>query len=183
MLERIKSDTQKMRATAEDTLTLAWIENEQPNLRTESFDLAELIEIIVEDARFEYPDKQVSLLQDHSLPLQDSNQMALSQSLENIIRNGLRYTQTKETLDIRVLTKSNHYQILITDSGPGIDPSLYRQIFKPFFKANNQVTSRKGFGVGLALAKRHIEAVGGKITAYNAEPKGLTMDISLPKRR
>ena len=183
MLERIKSDTQKMRATAEDTLTLAWIENEQPNLRTESFDLAELIEIIVEDARFEYPDKQVSLLQDHSLPLQYSNQMALSQSLENIIRNGLRYTQTKETLDIRVLTKSNHYQILITDSGPGIDPSLYRQIFKPFFKANNQVTSRKGFGVGLALAKRHIEAVGGKITAYNAEPKGLTMDISLPKRR
>ncbi|PIB12649.1 sensor histidine kinase [Vibrio rotiferianus] len=183
MLERIKSDTQKMRATAEDTLTLAWIENEQPNLRTESFDLAELIEIIVEDARFEYPDKQVSLLQEHSLPLQDSNQMALCQSLENIIRNGLRYTQTKETLDIRVLTKSNHYQILITDSGPGIDPSLYRQIFKPFFKANNQVTSRKGFGVGLALAKRHIEAVGGKVIAYNAEQKGLTMDISVPKRR
>ncbi len=183
MLQRIKSDTHKMRSTAEDTLTLAWIENEQPNLRTEAFDLAELVEIIVEDARFEYPDRHVLLQQDESLPINDSNQMALSQSLENVIRNGLRYTQPNEALKIEVRNSSEHYQIVITDSGPGIDPSLYQQIFKPFFKANNQVVSRKGFGVGLALAKRHIEAVGGKIVAYNAPERGLVMDITLPKRR
>ncbi|MGR5139230.1 sensor histidine kinase [Vibrio jasicida] len=183
MLQRIKSDTHKMRSTAEDTLTLAWIENEQPNLRTEAFDLAELVEIIVEDARFEYPDRHVLLQQDESLPINDSNQMALSQSLENVIRNGLRYTQLNEALKIEVRNSSEHYQIVITDSGPGIDPSLYQQIFKPFFKANNQVASRKGFGVGLALAKRHIEAVGGKIVAYNAPERGLVMDITLPKRR
>lgn len=183
MLQRIKSDTHKMRSTAEDTLTLAWIENEQPNLRTEAFDLAELVEIIVEDARFEYPDRHVFLHQDEPLPINDSNQMALSQSLENVIRNGLRYTQPNEALRIEVRSSSEHYQIVITDSGPGIDPSLYQQIFKPFFKANNQVASRKGFGVGLALAKRHIEAVGGKIVAYNAPERGLVMDITLPKRR
>ncbi|WP_104034096.1 sensor histidine kinase [Vibrio jasicida] len=183
MLQRIKSDTHKMRSTAEDTLTLAWIENEQPNLRTEAFDLAELVEIIVEDARFEYPDRHVLLQQDESLPINDSNQMALSQSLENVIRNGLRYTQPNEALKIEVRNSSEHYQIVIADSGPGIDPSLYQQIFKPFFKANNQVASRKGFGVGLALAKRHIEAVGGKIVAYNAPERGLVMDITLPKRR
>ncbi|MFV8412377.1 sensor histidine kinase [Vibrio owensii] len=183
MLQRIKSDTHKMRSTAEDTLTLAWIENEQPNLRTEAFDLAELVEIIVEDARFEYPDRHVFLQQDEPLPINDSNQMALSQSLENVIRNGLRYTQPNEALRIEVLNSSDHYQIVITDSGPGIDLSLYQQIFKPFFKANNQVASRKGFGVGLALAKRHIEAVGGKIVAYNAPERGLVMDINLPKRR
>ena len=182
MLERIKSDTHKMRTTAEDTLTLAWIENEQPNLRTEEFDLAELVEIIVEDARFEYSDRQISLHQDEPLPIQYSNQMALSQALENVIRNGLRYTQPDEILEVRILNHLEHYQILIIDSGPGIDPSLYQQIFKPFFKANNQVISRKGFGVGLALAKRHIEAVGGKIVAYNAHVQGLTMDITLPKR-
>ncbi|MET2851241.1 sensor histidine kinase [Vibrio owensii] len=183
MLQRIKSDTHKMRSTAEDTLTLAWIENEQPNLRTEAFDLAELVEIIVEDARFEYPDRHLFLQQDEPLPIRDSNQMALSQSLENVIRNGLRYTQPNEALRIEVRNSSEHYQIVITDSGPGIDPSLYQQIFKPFFKVNNQVTSRKGFGVGLALAKRHIEAVGGKIVAYNAPERGLVMDITLPKRR
>ncbi|WP_264408140.1 sensor histidine kinase [Vibrio owensii] len=183
MLQRIKSDTHKMRSTAEDTLTLAWIENEQPNLKTEAFDLAELVEIIVEDARFEYPDRHLFLQQDEPLPIRDSNQMALSQSLENVIRNGLRYTQPNEALRIEVRNSSEHYQIVITDSGPGIDPSLYQQIFKPFFKANNQVASRKGFGVGLALAKRHIEAVGGKIVAYNAPERGLVMDITLPKRR
>ncbi len=183
MLQRIKSDTHKMRSTAEDTLTLAWIENEQPNLRTDAFDLAELVEIIVEDARFEYPDRHVLLQQDEPLPINDSNQMALSQSLENVIRNGLRYTPPNEALRIEVGNSREQYQIVITDSGPGIDPSLYQQIFKPFFKANNQVASRKGFGVGLALAKRHIEAVGGTIKAYNTPNQGLTMDITLPKKR
>nr|WP_238322339.1 sensor histidine kinase [Vibrio mexicanus] len=182
MLSRIKTDTQKMRSTAEDTLTLAWIENEQPNLRSESFDLAELIEIIADDARFEYPDKHIILEQDEPLPLSDSSQLALSQSLENVIRNGLRYTRAGETLTIKVTKKPACYQVLVTDSGPGIDPSLYEKIFKPFFKANNQVAARKGFGVGLALARRHIEAVGGSIRAYNAPDQGLTMDITLPKQ-
>lgn len=180
MLQRIRSEVITMRRMAEDTLTLAWLENEQPSLTDESFDLAELIEAIVEDAQFEYPDKTIQIDLPEQLPLRHSNQRALAQALENIIRNGLRYTPIGETLVIQGDVEDSDLTLTISDSGPGLDPKLQSAIFRPYFKADNQVGSRKGFGVGLALAKRHIEAVKGSITARNNTKRGLDMVIQLP---
>jgi len=180
MLQRIRSEVITMRRMAEDTLTLAWLENEQPSLTDESFDLAELIEAIVEDAQFEYPDKTIQIDLPGQLPLRHSNQRALAQALENIIRNGLRYTPVGEVLIIQGDVEDSNLTLTISDSGPGLDPKLQSAIFRPYFKADNQVGSRKGFGVGLALAKRHIEAVKGNITARNNAKRGLDMVIQLP---
>lgn len=180
MLERIRHEVFAMRQMAEDTLTLAWLENEQPNLTDESFDLAELIETIVEDAQFEYPDRRIQLDLPEQLPLHHSNQRALAQAIENIIRNGLRYTPAGEALFIRCDIQNQDMTLTITDSGPGLDPQFQSAIFRPYFKADNQTGSRKGFGVGLALAKRHIEAVKGSISARNNTKRGLDMVIQLP---
>ena len=180
MMQRIKGETKNMRELAEDTLTLAWLENENPDLRQESFDLIELVEAIVEDARFEFTDKQIVLNSPETLSLDNSNQRALGHAIENILRNGLRYTPDGESLLIDIKCEKSKVFIILTDSGPGIDPQLYDKMFTPFFKAHNQVGTRKGFGVGLALAKRHIEAVQGSVSARNAPGKGLRMSIELP---
>lgn len=180
MLDRIRAETGSMRQMAEDTLTLAWLENEQPSLTNEAFELTELIEAIVEDARFEYPDRHIELLLPERIPLTHSNQRALAQAIENIVRNGLRYTPNGHTLSITGTFESQQALLTISDSGPGIDSHLTTKIFDPFFKAEDQVSSRKGFGVGLALAKRHIEAVRGSIVAKNNPDKGLDMEIRLP---
>ncbi len=181
MLDRIRIEVRNMRQMAEDTLTLAWLENERPNLRQESFDLSELLEAIIEDAKFEFADRDIVTDIPHSLPLTHSNQRALSQALENIIRNGLRYTPSGETLLLQVAARHDNWILSVSDSGPGLEPSLTKAIFRPFFKADNQNHSRKGFGVGLALAKRHIEAVNGSVTARNHQHKGLEMIICLPR--
>ncbi|EGU31392.1 HAMP domain-containing sensor histidine kinase [Vibrio scophthalmi] len=180
MVERIRTEVKNIRHMAEDTLTLAWLENERPNLCQESFDLTELLDAIIEDARFEYPDRTISCQMPASMMLTHSNQRALSQALENIIRNGLRYTPAGEILMITADNSEHAISITISDSGPGLDPSLTKTIFRPFFKANNQKDARKGFGVGLALAKRHIEAVNGTVEAKNGRGKGLDMVVLLP---
>ncbi|KII75281.1 sensor histidine kinase [Vibrio renipiscarius] len=180
MVERIRSEVKNIRQMAEDTLTLAWLENERPNLCQESFDLVELLDAIIDDARFEYPDRTISCNIPASIPLTHSNQRALSQALENIIRNGLRYTPAGDILIVTACLSQRAVHITISDSGPGLEPSLTKTIFRPFFKANNQQGARKGFGVGLALAKRHIEAVNGTIEAKNRRASGLDMVIELP---
>jgi len=180
MMKRIKSETRNMRELAEDTLTLAWLENENPDLRQECFDLIELVEAIVEDARFEFSNKQILLNSSDTLMLRNSNQRALAHAIENILRNGLRYTPEGEQLSIDIVSEKSTVKLTLTDSGPGIDPQLYSKMFTPFFKAHNQVGTRKGFGVGLALAKRHIEAVRGSVSARNAPDKGLCVSIELP---
>lgn len=180
MMTRIKGETKNMRELAEDTLTLAWIENENPDLCQESFDLIELVEAIVEDAKFEFVEKYIDLNAPEEVPLRHSNQRALGQAIENILRNGLRYTPDGERLVIDIQANKSKVKLTLTDSGPGIETHLCDKIFTPFFKAQNQVSNRKGFGVGLALAKRHIEAVKGSVSAYNAPDKGLCVTIELP---
>ncbi len=180
MIARIRTETKAIRQMAEDTLTLAWLENEKPSLTNEAFDLSELIEAIVEDAQFEYPDRHIKLELPTSIPLTHSNQRALAQAIENIVRNGLRYTPKGHALTITGCVENHVAQVKISDSGPGIESHLTTKIFEPFFKASNQVNARKGFGVGLALAKRHIEAVQGSVIAKNNPTKGLAMEISLP---
>lgn len=180
MMTRIKSETKNMRELAEDTLTLAWIENENPDLRQESFDLIELLEAIVDDAQFEFVEKRIVMNTPDVLPIDNSNQRALGHAIENILRNGLRYTPDGETLTINIEQNKSNIILTLIDSGPGLDPQLCDKIFTPFFKAHNQIGSRKGFGVGLALARRHIEAVKGSVWASNAPDKGLCVSIQLP---
>ncbi len=181
MRDKIRREINAIRTMAEDTLTLAWIENEQPQLKDEDFDMSELLEVLLEDARFEFQDKIVTLDIPENMPVSQSNQRALAQALENIIRNGLRYTPERETLAIKAKLVETNWVISIIDGGDGLDQSLHQSIFKPFFKANNQQGCRKGYGVGLALAKRHIEAVGGTISVDNADQMGLAFTITLPR--
>ncbi|PKF77504.1 two-component sensor histidine kinase [Vibrio sp. vnigr-6D03] len=181
MFNRIETEVRNVRQLAEDTLTLAWIENERPDLRKETFDLTELVDSIIEDASFEYPNAKISAsLPDH-LVLSHSSQRALGQAIENVIRNGLRYTPEQGSFHVSAERMGNEVVLKIRDSGPGVPESMLSQIFKPFFKVkqkNNE--GRSGFGVGLALAKRHIESVKGKIIAVNNATDGLEMIITLP---
>ncbi|CCO49869.1 putative Signal transduction histidine kinase [Vibrio nigripulchritudo SOn1] len=181
MFHRIETEVRNMRQLAEDTLTLAWIENERPDLRSESFDLVELVDSIIDDASFEYPDAKVTVSLPDNLVLNFSSQRALGQAIENVIRNGLRYTPKQGEFHVSAELRDKHVVLKIRDSGPGVPDSMLSHIFKPFFKLkqkNNE--GRTGFGVGLALAKRHIESVKGKITAVNNATDGLEMIISLP---
>ncbi|WP_070966574.1 HAMP domain-containing sensor histidine kinase [Vibrio sonorensis] len=180
MSQRIRGEVAQMRAIAEDTLTLAWLENERPNLKIESIDLIELLDAIIEDARFEYPDRRIETDMPESLLLQASNQRALAQAIENIIRNGLRYTPQGKELTVQVVQSKDSATLKIIDSGPGLNDILCEKIFNPFFKAHSSKSQRGGYGVGLALARRHIESVSGSVEALNVPSKGLCFTIVLP---
>ncbi|MDN3681970.1 histidine kinase sensor domain-containing protein [Vibrio tapetis subsp. quintayensis] len=180
MLKRVGQETKAMRQLAEDTLTLAWLDNEKPNLRQESFDLSELIEVILEDAQFEYPEVTIENQLPEQLPLAHSNQRSLAQAIENIVRNGLRYTPSGHLFRVHHHQGEHDVSIHIIDSGPGVPDMLLGKIFTPFFKVKQKDHTRSGFGVGLALAERHIEAVQGSVKAFNHCDGGLEIVITLP---
>jgi two-component system OmpR family sensor kinase len=69
--------------------------------------------------------------------------------------------------------------ITVCDSGPGVPESDLKAIFEPFFRGPNG-GSADGHGLGLAIAKRIIEAHGGTIRATNKAGGGLCVRIELP---
>ena len=180
LLPRLEKETTEIRTLIEDTLTLAWLENEKPKLSGEVFDLIELIEVIVEDARFEFPDATLVTKMPEHLTLKNSSQRALAPAIENLIRNALKYSPMGSEVSISIEQTSYEVFIWVCDQGKGVPPLLLDSIFQPFFRVDKSRDKKpNGFGLGLALARRQIEAISGSLKATNINP-GLQMQIQLP---
>jgi two-component system sensor histidine kinase PfeS len=180
-LQRIRDECQQMREMVEDALTLAWLENERPALRNESLDLTDLIDSIVENARFEFPGQVITLQIPETAYLQQSSDRALGHAIENILRNALSHTPKHGTVSLSLKKYPDRFDLQIDDQGPGVPREHLQNIFKPFFRLNTLTSIvHKGFGVGLALARRQVEATGGKLWAEINEHGGLTMIMQLP---
>lgn len=180
-LDRAEREAKHIRRLVQDSLTLAWLENERPELAKEDLDLVDLLDVIIEDARFEFPDKQIETQFPDSVILKNSNHLAVGQALENIIRNALRFTPQGEKVEIEILQFANQYMVSVNDRGPGVPEELLETIFQPFFRVDkSRQADGSSFGLGLSLARRQINTVGGSITASNRDQGGLTMVITLP---
>jgi len=181
-LERIDRESKLIRNLVEDTLTLAWLENEQPELQQESLELVDLLDVLVEGAEFEFPDRKITCQFPNSAMVENSSHRAAGQALENILRNALRYTPSGKTVQITVDVRVEDVKIDIVDQGPGVPETFLTTIFKPFFRLDkSRATDGNGFGLGLALARRQLEAIRAQVKASNAETGGLRMTINIPK--
>ncbi len=185
-LQRVEQEVNSMQSLLEDTLTLSWLNNEHAQPIKESVDLTLLIDSICEDASFEFSCESLHQDTPDSCIIHNSNHRAVGQALENIIRNALKHT-VKGT-EVRVLinkdddlNSQSSVVIRISDSGAGIEDKYLEEIFEPFFRIDSaRDKSTNGYGLGLALSKRQVEAVGGTIYAQHNKPCGLCFIITLP---
>ena len=183
-LERVQRESRNIRKLVDDTLTLAWLENEKPSLQQENVELVDLLDVLVNDARFEFHDRQLNSNLPNTAVIENSNHQALGQAIENILRNALRYTPAGQSVDLYLQECPLVYELLIADQGPGVIEKLLEKIFEPFYRVDkSRQASGNSFGLGLALAKRQIEALGGHVFARNAPSGGLNVFIRLPKLR
>lgn len=182
-IERIARESTHIRRLVEDTLTLAWLENEQPQLQQEPIDLTDLLEVIIEDARFEFPDRQIICQLPKHAEINNSSHRAAGQAIENILRNALRYTPAGKAVTVTLEDEAANYTIGISDQGPGVPEPLLKAIFKPFFRVDkSRENSSNSFGLGLALAERQLAAIRANVSATNNQLGGLAVTITLPKQ-
>ena len=182
-IRRVERESRHIRKLVEDTLTLAWLENERPELQQESVELVDLLDVIIDDARFEFSDRKLDFSSANSAIVENSSHRAIGQAVENILRNALRYTPIGQVVSVSLTEHGDKYTIAIDDNGPGVPEKHLKNIFKPFYRVDK---SREGnndnFGLGLALAQRQLKAVRASIEANNRSPGGLSMVITIPKK-
>ncbi len=120
----------------------------------------------------------------HNMPDLATNRVLLGQIFQNLVGNGLKYSQEDRSPRLKVYGEERAYDILFTikDNGMGFDPKEKQRIFGLFQRINPH-GANKGTGIGLAICKRIIERQGGQIWADATLGEGSTFYFTLPKRK
>lgn len=160
----------------------------EQNMQLEDcIDASELLSDIVDESRIEADRKEIQLRFDSSgEALISASSSDLHSALENIVRNAIRYSDNNQSIDVGISTSQQYKrcEIVIKDRGPGIPEQDLTYIFEPFYRvdpARNRKTG--GYGIGLAIVKRVINAHKGTVSAENwitGKESGLKVIIDLP---
>lgn len=185
-LQRVERETGRLDDLVGQLLSLSRLEAGVVGGSEQYLDVAELLAAIVEDARFEAQanGRKVELAGAAEAVVKGRPEL-LRRAFENVIRNAVRYTAPGTTVDVRLDRRANDQglRISVCDQGPGVKEDQLGALFEPFVRVTAQDASEAaagGFGLGLAIAKRAIEAHGGTVAAHNRTGGGLCVTITLP---
>ena len=99
--------------------------------------------------------------------------------IQNLLQNAIRHTPSDGRVRIEARRRSGRLEIRVEDTGEGIDPGALDRVFEPFWRGD-PARSGEGTGLGLALAKRIVEALGGDIRVESAPARGSRFQVLVP---
>lgn len=182
-LERIERETQRLDELVDELLTLARLESGTSGPLEDEIDLPALVHSIVADADFEARAQGREVRCDDQWgdgALIQGRADLIARALENVIRNAIKYTAPGTAVVVTGRREDVHtLGLSVTDAGPGVPEAELEAIFTPFYRGSHRDQCR-GYGLGLAIAQRAIQAHGGSLRADNRPEGGLRVDIRLP---
>jgi two-component system, OmpR family, sensor kinase len=182
-IERIEREGIRMDRLVGELLTLSRLEAGVTGAMEEDIRMEDLLCELINDARFEAEanGRHVEGIPHCKVIIKGGTEL-LHRAIENVVRNAIKQTAKGTTVAIntRINVEKQHLMISVIDSGPGVPPDELKLIFMPFFRSSRSQKNINGYGLGLAIARRIIEAHGGTISAVNRPEGGLCVDIMLP---
>jgi two-component system, OmpR family, sensor kinase len=179
--DRIERESARLATLVDELLTLARLESGRGETPMISIDLVELIASIAEDARFETRASGRDL---HFDSCEEYRVMGRAEQLhrafENVRRNAVKYTGHGTAVEVGLERRADgQLWVRVRDYGPGVPEHQLETIFLPFYRRRHDLM--EGFGLGLAIVRRAIEAHQCRIRASLPEMgEGLCIDICLP---
>ncbi|GAE32793.1 cell wall metabolism sensor histidine kinase WalK [Alkalihalobacillus hemicellulosilyticus] len=178
-----QNETDRMIRLVKDLLQLSKIDSDDYQLNLETVEMNRYLDETIERFEMIASDKNIDFhrkLNKKSIYAKiDRDKM--TQVLDNIISNAMKYSPEGGTVKIRLLLQGKNIRLSISDQGMGIPRESQTKIFERFYRVDKaRARSVGGTGLGLAIAKELIQAHGGHIWAQSEYGKGTTIFITLP---
>lgn len=159
---------------------LEYSRNSRLELKSENFDLEEMVQTVFDDLKFSTTDS-LSLF----IHVDGSSQVLLDKArvnvlLKNIIGNSVKYRRLDVDAEIRVniINENKMVHIVVSDNGEGIASEHQQKIFDMFFRGTSNSV---GTGLGLYICKEIVNKMNGTIDVSSQKGIGTTMKINLPQ--
>jgi PAS domain S-box-containing protein len=144
--------------------------------KKESIDLNKLLADCVESLA---PPEHIRITVQPSLPAVNADQTRMSQVFQNLIGNAIKFMDKSQgVVQVECIDKGDKWEFRITDNGPGIEEKYFDKIFQ-IFQTLTSRDEKENTGIGLTLAKKIVEQLGGKIWLESKIGHGTTFFFTL----
>ncbi len=175
IIRAIHRNSIRLQRITDDILDVTRIESAALRLDMEKFNLREVVEGALQDARNHLANGKVKFVYKPENIFVEADRGRITQVLANLLDNAIKFTK-EGTITISTEKKDCNALIAVQDSGAGIDPDIMSRLFTKF-----ATKSDKGTGLGLFISRSIIEAHEGRIwCSNNSDGKGATFAFSLP---
>lgn len=180
ILSVTQRQVQRLNRMVGDFLDAAQIEAGRLQLVFEHRDARELAREVFELFQTSSESHEIRLqLPDHEMPLR-CDSMRVEQVLNNLVSNAIKYSPRGGPITLAVEAKGHEVAFTVTDKGIGMAPEECAQIFEPFRRVGSSRDAIPGAGLGLFVARRIVEAHGGRITVESTAGEGSRFQVLLP---
>lgn len=182
-LEVIRRNLGRMSTLISDLSDINRIESGRMKFENKAFDLRETVEDVTGSLqeRIEARKQMLDIEIAADLPTVYADPTRIAQVLTNLVSNATKYTLDEGKIFVRVTYDENVAIVAVEDTGIGISEADQEKLFTQFFRAeDHEVREQPGWGLGLSIVRKMVEAQGGQISFESEHGKGSTFTFTIP---
>lgn len=180
-LSRIDAQVVRLTKLISEILDLSRLEESKLDLKSEWFNLKDLIDSTVQDILF--TNSRLTIQVNHEIsPEIFGDKDRIEQVLINLITNAIKYAPNSSLVEVLVKqAENNMVSVSIRDFGIGIDKDDQLNIFNRFYRVEGKIETKfSGFGIGLFIVKEIVNRHNGNINVESEKGVGSTFTFTLP---
>lgn len=183
LLQSIREEAERLNRYVGDLLDMTRLEGGALVTRREWVDIRDVLRAAVDQVKRRLDKRTVSRDFPTELSMVRADPSLLEQALVNILENAIAYSPDGSAIEVAAYEDRANVVISIEDEGRGIPTEELERVFEKFRRMEEATDRGKGAGLGLAISKGFVEAMGGRIAAASPihDGRGTRILISLPK--
>jgi signal transduction histidine kinase len=178
--ERVKAGARRMDLLIRDLL--AYSKMTRSDIKVGPIELERVVKSALDQVEGDARARGARVLVEEHLPPVLGHESTLTQVVMNLLANGIKFVPAGRTPEIRVRTESRDglVRLWILDNGIGIPQEYHERIFRVFERLH-RVDEYPGTGIGLAIVRKGVERMGGRVGLESEPDRGTSFWIDLPR--
>ncbi|MCI0751458.1 MAG: tetratricopeptide repeat protein, partial [Flammeovirgaceae bacterium] len=180
---KIEQSTNRLKKMVSKILDVSAIESKTLNITLEKINITELLNEIVTRFTAQATKKDITIVKEFEelIPSILSDNGYVSEVLENLMSNAVKYSPLGKLVTIRLSKKTPYVRVEFIDQGQGISEKDMKNLFGKYHKLSARPTAGEdSTGLGLSIVKKYVLALNGRVWCESEEGKGSNFIVELP---